>query len=162
MTKIKMFKRFDTSHSFWKRFDAKKPNRQKKLGLYEVENIDKPCYVTLAVNPKEYFEFFKDYTSNKKHKEIKKGAKGMDFENYTGRIKSLKNFETFEHPKNKYKEVMRFVVKNGDMLTTKIAKGKFLQSNDKRSCFQVVYFLYPLDNCLYKKLTNLKRKKDKK
>ena len=108
MVKTEIFKRFDTSHSFWKKFDAQKPKRQKKLGLYEVENIDNPCYVTLAVNPKKYFEFFKSSASNKKHKRIKKGAKGMDYERYAEIIKSLKNFETFEQPKNEYKQVIRF------------------------------------------------------
>ena len=38
-----------------------------------MERVDSPCYVTLAVNPKEYFEFFQDYSMNKKHKGIKKG-----------------------------------------------------------------------------------------
>ena len=32
---------------------------KKTLGLYEVEHINDPCFVTLAVNPKEYFELFK-------------------------------------------------------------------------------------------------------
>ena len=46
---------------------------QKVLGLYEVEHIDDPCYVTLPVNPKEYYEYFKSENSNKKHKkELKK------------------------------------------------------------------------------------------
>ena len=68
----KIYKRFDTSHPFWKNFNARKPKRQKKLGLYEVECIDNPCYVTLAVNTKDYFEFFRDCSTNKKYKGIKK------------------------------------------------------------------------------------------
>ena len=44
--------------------------------------MDNPCYVTLAVNPKEYPEFFQDYFSNKKHKGFKKGSGGMEFSNY--------------------------------------------------------------------------------
>ena len=80
MTKTEIFKRFDTSHSFWKKFDAQKPKRPKKLGLYEVENIDDPCYVTLAVNPKKYFEFFKDCTSNKKIQSYKKGSERNGFQ----------------------------------------------------------------------------------
>ena len=79
IVKTRIFKRFDTSHSFWKKFDAQKPKRPKKLGLYEVENIDDPCYVTLAVNPKKYFEFFKDYTSNKKIQSYKKGSERNGF-----------------------------------------------------------------------------------
>ena len=66
------------------------------LGLYEVEHINDPCYVTLAVNPKEYFELFKSYTINKKHKGIKKGSTGMDYQNYSERFKPLFYFETSE------------------------------------------------------------------
>ena len=86
IVKTEIFKRFDTSHPFWKKFDAFKPKRQKKkkkkISLCEIKHIDDPCYVTLAVNPKEYFEFFKDHWTNKKHKGIKKESKGMDFHNY--------------------------------------------------------------------------------
>ena len=67
--------------------------------------------VTLVVNPEEYFEFFKDYPTNKKHKGIKKGSKGMDFHNYANRIKCLKNFNTFEQAITEYKKVSRFMVK---------------------------------------------------
>ena len=38
------------------------------LGLYEVESINDPCLVTLAVNPKEYFEYFKSENVNKKQR----------------------------------------------------------------------------------------------
>ena len=55
-----IYKRFDTSHPFWDNFNARKEKRKKELGSYEIEHIDNPCYVTLAVNPKEYFELFKD------------------------------------------------------------------------------------------------------
>ena len=59
---------------------------KKKIGLYEVELVDNPYYVTLAVNPKDYFEFFQDYSTSKKHKEIEKGSRGMEFSNYANRI----------------------------------------------------------------------------
>ena len=72
IVKTEIFKRFDTCHSFWENFNARKSKRQKKLGLYEVERIGNPCYVTLAVNSKEYFELFRNYSRNKKHKGIKK------------------------------------------------------------------------------------------
>ena len=101
-----------------------------------MENIDDPSYFTLAVNPKsKYFEFFKDYSTNKKGKGIKKGSKGMDFENYAERIKSLKNFENFQQPKNEYKQVTRFTVKKEDMVTTTVTKAKFFQIIDKRFYF---------------------------
>ena len=54
----KIYKRFDSSHEFWDTFEARKISR-KKLGYYEIESVDNPCYVTIAVNPKEYSEVFK-------------------------------------------------------------------------------------------------------
>ena len=66
--------------NFGKKINVHVPQDEKVLGLYEVENINDPCYVTLAVNPKEYFEYFKSENRNKKHKGIKKGAKGMEYE----------------------------------------------------------------------------------
>ena len=56
--KTEVFDRFDTSHQFWQKFNAQKSERQKVLCFYEVEHIDDPRYVTLAINPKEYFEYF--------------------------------------------------------------------------------------------------------
>ena len=90
------------------------------LGLYEVEHIDDPCYVTLAVNPKEYFECFKSDTCNKKHKGIKKGSLSMDYENYAERIKPLIDFETYKKPKADIKDIVRISVKKGEMTTHKI------------------------------------------
>ena len=65
LSKTEISKRFDKSNKFWERFNIHKPEEQKVLGLYEVENIDDLCYVTLAVNPKEYFEYFKSKSVNK-------------------------------------------------------------------------------------------------
>ena len=55
-----------------KRNEIKKESRKKKLGYYEVENINNLCIITLVVNPKEYLEVFKDFKLNAKHKGIKK------------------------------------------------------------------------------------------
>ena len=54
--------------------------RVEQVGLYEVENINKANILTIAVNPKEYFEKHKDYSVNKKHKGVKRNTPGMDFE----------------------------------------------------------------------------------
>ena len=64
-----------------------------------MESINDPCIVTLAVNPKEYFELF------------------MNYENYAERIKPLDDFESFSKPKTERKKVVRFTVKKGDMTT---------------------------------------------
>ena len=71
-SKTDVCKRFDKSNEFWNKFNVHCPENEKVLGLYEVEHIDDPCYVTLAVNPKEYYEYFKSENSNKRHKGIKK------------------------------------------------------------------------------------------
>ena len=65
----------------------RKTTRKKKLGYYEIENINNPCIITLAVNPMEYLEVCKDFKLNKKHKGIKKGSTGLGFENFAERIK---------------------------------------------------------------------------
>ena len=57
--------RFDKSDEFWIRFGVHCPQNQKMPGLYEVEHIDDPCYETLAVTPKEYFEYLKSDNVNK-------------------------------------------------------------------------------------------------
>ena len=92
-SKTEIWDRFDKSDDFWKKFDVHNPQNQKVLGLYEVEHINDPCYVTLAVNPKEYLEYFKSDNINKKHKGIKKGSVGMEYENYAERIKPLFDFQ---------------------------------------------------------------------
>ena len=85
-SKTEIRERFDKSDEFWRRFNVHDLKDSKVLGLYEVEHIDDPCYVTLAVNPKEYFEYFKSELINKKHKGIKKGSADMEYENYAERI----------------------------------------------------------------------------
>ena len=51
--------------------------------------------MTTAVNLKEYFGKFESENINKKYKSLRKGAKGMEFENYSKRINSIKEIETF-------------------------------------------------------------------
>ena len=64
---FEIFTKSEIYDLFWQKFEAQKPERQKVLGLYEVEHIDDPCYETLAINPKEYFEYFQNNKLNKKH-----------------------------------------------------------------------------------------------
>ena len=78
---------------------------------------------------------FEDKNINKKHKVIKKGSSGLGFENFSQRIKSLVNFDTFEKPPVDLKEVSRFSVVADEMEKKTIIKSKFLQINDKRFYF---------------------------
>ena len=97
---------------FW----VERRQQEKNLGCYETENIDNPCVVTRAVNPKEYLEILKKSAINKKLKGIKKGSSGMGSENFSNRIKSLVNFDTFEKPPAEYKEVLRISMFQGEMV----------------------------------------------
>ena len=60
------------------------------MGLFEIESIDNQNICKIAVNPKEYFEKFKDRNINKKHKGVRRDTVGMDFERYASRIKDLR------------------------------------------------------------------------
>ena len=111
-----IYKRLDTSHEFWNIFGARKESRRKKVGYYETENISNPYLLTLAVNPKEYLEMLTDLLLNKKHKGIKKGSTEQGFENFSQRIESLVNFETFEKPPLDKKGVLKFSVIQGKMV----------------------------------------------
>ena len=62
----------DVSCEFWTQFRMHNPKVKKnQLGLYEIENINNANVGTIAVDPKEYFEKFKDRTVNKKQKGVK-------------------------------------------------------------------------------------------
>ena len=161
-SKTEISRRFDKSNKFWERFNIHKPDEQKVLDLYEVENIDDSCYVTLAVNPKEYFEYFKSELVNKKHKGIKKGSIGMEFKNYAERIKSIKEFDKFLKSKNNSKDVVRISLKKGEMLTHKIKKNKFSQLNDKRFCFPNWVVSVPFGHFSLNEIDNFKKEKGRK
>ena len=54
---------------------------------------------------------------------LKKGAKGMEYENYAERIKPIIDFKTYQKPKADIKSVARISVKKGEM-TTFLIKNK--------------------------------------
>ena len=119
MVKSKILDRLDLSNEFWKQFDVQNVTTKKQMGLFEIENIDNPNVCTIAVNPKEYFEKFKNRDINKKHKGVKRGTRGMMFENYAQRIKRLRHdlnkSESVESIKQK-----RLEVRNTNMKMTTI------------------------------------------
>ena len=67
ITQSKIGPRLDSSDAFFKQFDCHRPKLKKQVGLYEVESIDNPNVITIAVNPKEYFEVFRNKNFNKKN-----------------------------------------------------------------------------------------------
>ena len=54
---------------------------EKKLVYYKIRHLDDPCPDAVAVNPKKYIKKFGSENINKKHRGMRKGAKGMHFEN---------------------------------------------------------------------------------
>ena len=59
----------------------------------------------------------------------------MGFKNFTQKIGSLVNFDTFEKPPANIKPVSRLTVAGGEMVKTSVVKNKFSQINDKRFYF---------------------------
>lgn len=48
------------------KFNVKNTKLKKQVGLYEAESINNAGTITIAVNPKEHFEKYKEKTVNKK------------------------------------------------------------------------------------------------
>ena len=51
--------------------------------------MDKPNAITIALNPKEYYERFINHSDNKKHKGVKKFTPGIYFDSYFNRLSDL-------------------------------------------------------------------------
>ena len=156
MVKSKILDRLDLSNEFWKQFNVQNVNTKKQMGLFEIENIDNPNVCTIAVNPKEYFEKFKNKHINKKHKGVKRGTPGMMFENYANRIKrrrhDLNKSEFVENIKQK-----RLEVRNTNMKMTTVCKAKFARLNDKRYYFSDGIVSLPFGHSLLDKVRNYKK-----
>ena len=86
-------KRLDLSNPYWAKFNTQNAAHRKKMGLYKVENIDNPNISTIVVDPKEYFEKFKNRSIDKKLKNVRENTKGIWFEVYAERITPLKIFD---------------------------------------------------------------------
>ena len=56
MLKSKIFDRLDLLAEFQEHFNCQNENLRKRVGYFEIENIDKPNLRTAALNPKEYYE----------------------------------------------------------------------------------------------------------
>ena len=101
MIKSKIFERLDLSDDFWDQFGVQNKKLKKQGGLFEIESINKANVITIALNPKEYYERFDDHSDNKKHKGLKQSTRGMDFDSCSSRIADLNEFskEFFKKPK---------------------------------------------------------------
>ena len=52
LTKSKILERLDVSDDFWEKFHVQDKSLKKQVSLYEIENINNPNLVTIAINPK--------------------------------------------------------------------------------------------------------------
>ena len=113
LTKSKVLNRLDLSNNFWEQFNVQNKSSKKEVGLYEVENINNTNILMISINPKKYFEKYKDFSINKKHKNLKKNTPGMDFEANSERPATLHEYCFESKPKKKKKnEQKRFKIIN--------------------------------------------------
>ena len=156
MVKSKILDRLDLSDEFWKQFEVQDVTTKKQMGLFEIGNIDNPNVCTIAVNPKEYFEKFKNRNINKKHKGVKKGTPGMMFENYAARIKRLRCDLNKSEPIETIKQ-KRLEVQNTNIKMKTVAKVKFARLNDKRYYFSDGIISLPFGHPLLTKVREYKK-----
>ena len=123
--------RIDASHDFYANFLCQNETRKKQVGLYEVESVDNANVVTIAVNPKEYFEVFKNKSINKKHKDVKKSTPGMNFEAFAVRIMDIREYSFAEKLPKSIKQ-KRFQISHTNMQMTSVCRKQFASLNDKR------------------------------
>ena len=132
MLKSKIFDRLDLSADFYEQFNCRNEKLLKRVGFFELENIDKLNVITNALNPNS------DHSDNKKHKGIKKSTSGMDFDAYSNRLSDLtRYFNESLTTDNKVEliEQRRFQVTIEYMQMKSVCKIQFGQLNDKRSYF---------------------------
>ena len=138
MLKRKVFHRLDLSAEFYEQFDCRNESLKKRVGFFEIESIDKPNVITIALNPKEYYERFINHSDNKKHKGLKKSTPGMDFDSYSNRLSDLtKHSNEFLYNPNKVEQIEQkgFEFQNDSMQMKSVSKVQFSQLNDKRFYF---------------------------
>ena len=161
MLKSKVFDRLDLSAEYYDKFKCRNENFKKRVGFFEVENIDMPNIITIALNPKEYYESFADTADNKKHKGLKKPTPDMDFDPYSSRLSDLSEyFNKFLKKPNPVKQIeqKRFQIINESMQMKSISKVQFGQLNDKRFYFANGILSLPYGHPL---LENVRKQKDK-
>ena len=156
MKQSKILDRLDVSDKYWEQFNVYNANTKKQMGLFEIEHIDNPNVCTIAVNPKEYFEKFKNKDINKKHKGVRKGTRGMLFENYANQIKRLR-YDLDISPSVQRIKQKRSEVRNTNMKMTTVNKVKFARLNDKRYYFSDGIVSLPFGHILLGKVRQYKK-----
>ena len=125
--------RLDLPGKFFAQFNKRNETIGKQVGLYEFKNVEHSIICTICLNPKEYFELYGIfYEIIKKHKGVRKGTKGMDFDNYVSCILSIKEVKEGTGRFAKERKQTRFQNTKGNMVIVSIEKCRFGQLNDQR------------------------------
>ena len=105
----KLIDRLDLSDDFWSDFNIQNKKLKKQVGLFEIESINSPNIITFAINPKEYREKFDNLLNNKKHKGIKKGTPGMDFDAHFSKLYNITDYSEsiFKNNKKKPQKILQ-------------------------------------------------------
>ena len=119
--------RLDLSDKFFDKFGKRNEAIGKQVELHKFENIEHGIICTICVNPKEYL-----YETNRKHKRVKKGTKGMYFDNYASHIRTLKDAEEGKTKFAKKQKQTRFQNNKGNMVMATAEKSELGQLNYKR------------------------------
>ena len=155
LTKSKVLNRLDLSDDFWEQFNVQNKSLKKQVGLYEVENISNTNILTITINPKEYFQKYKDFSISKKRKDLEKNTPAMDFEAHSERLATLHEY-CFES-KQKI-EQKRFQVINDSVQMKSVKKTQFAGLNDERFYFHDGIVSLPLGQFLMNKVREVKEK----
>ena len=119
MITSKVFDRLDLSADFWKQFDVQNKKLKKQVGLFEIENINKPNVITIALNPKEYYERFNYHLIIKSIKDYINQL-GMDFDSFSERLSDLNEFsrDYIKKPKKNFtKKVPNYTRVNANKIS---------------------------------------------
>ena len=125
--------RLDLSGEFFEQYGKRNELVCKQVSLYESENMEQGIICMICASPKEHFELYGIYyKTNKKHKGLHKGTKGMDFNNYASQILTMDEAEEGTRRFAKKQKQTWFQNKKGNMVMIMIKKSEFGQLNDKR------------------------------
>ena len=156
--KSKVFDRLDLSADFYEQLNCRNEDLRKRVGLFETESSDKPNVITIALNPKEYYERFIDHSDDKRHKSLKKSIPGMDFDSYSTRLTDLTEYSNeFLTKPNKVEQIEQKVI-NESMRMKSVSKVQFRQLNDKRFYFSNGIISLPYGHPYLEKLRKEKHK----
>ena len=88
--------------------------------------------ITIAVNPKEYFQKFKNKSIYKKHKDMRKDAPDISFKSFAGTIIPIEEYDDTSVKLPKKVIQKRFQVKNTEMQMVSVNYFQLAGLNNKR------------------------------